>query len=139
MAILKAPLRLSRALYPMGSMLLASHPGGMESAWLRAANPPAAIAKAPPAAAHRGYFMERIRFPRGCGQWAILERISLEWNRVKGQPKDSFRTGLVFLGTRVISFHGTRNAVAMNRMSVERRRFLRGVPGPAMGLPPRET
>src|SRR5215831_18457879 len=83
MAILKAPLRLSRALYPTGSMLLASHPGGMESAWLRAANPAAAIATAPPAAAHRRYFMERIRFPDGCDQWPILERIPIKWNRCK--------------------------------------------------------
>src|SRR5215472_9252398 len=81
MAILKAPLRLSRALYPMGSMLFAFHPGGMESAWLRAANPAAAIATAPPAAAHRRYFVERIRFLHGCGQWPILERIPMKWNR----------------------------------------------------------
>src|SRR5262249_24353665 len=86
MAILKAPLRCSRALCPMGSMLLASHPGGMESAWLRAANPAAAIATAPPAAAHRRYFMERIRFLHGCGQWPILERIPMKWNRCKRQP-----------------------------------------------------
>src|SRR5215467_5771045 len=33
----------------------------------------------------------------------------------------------------------TRNAVAMNRMSVERRRFLRGVPGAAMALLARGT
>src|SRR5215510_14120116 len=88
MAILKAPLRLSRALYPMGSMLLASHPGGMESAWLRAANPAAAIATAPPAAAHRRYFIERIRFLHGCGQWPILERIPMKWNRCKWQPNE---------------------------------------------------
>src|SRR5215813_12943265 len=83
MAILKAPLRLSRALYPMGSMLLASHPGGMESAWLRAANPAAATAKAPPAAAHRRYFMERIRFPHGCGQWPIVRAHSDEMESVQ--------------------------------------------------------
>src|SRR5215475_7347703 len=85
MAILKAPLRLSRALYPMGSMLLASHPGGMESAWLRAANPAAAIATALPAAARRRYFVKRIRFPPCCGQWPILESIPMKWNWYKLQ------------------------------------------------------
>src|SRR5215510_9298030 len=63
----------------------------------------------------------------------------MKWNRCKWQPGGSSCTDLFDLEHRVISFHGTRNAVAMNRMSVERRRFLRGVPGPAMDLPPRET
>jgi hypothetical protein len=97
----------------------------MESAWLRAANPAAAIATAPPAAAHRRYFMERIRFPHGCGQWPILERIPMKWNRCKWQPGGSSCTDLFDLDHSAISFRGT---VAMNRMSVERRRFLRVCP-----------
>src|SRR5262249_53986014 len=63
MATLKAPLRLSRPLYPKGSMLCASHPGGMESAWLSVATPTAATATAH-MAAHWRYFIARIRFPQ---------------------------------------------------------------------------
>src|SRR5262249_5938790 len=100
-------LRLSRALYPIGSMLLASHPGGMESAWLRAANHAAAIATAPPAAAHRRNFMERIRFPHGCGQRPILERIPMKWHRCKWQA-GLFLYCLFDLDHSAISFRGTR-------------------------------
>jgi hypothetical protein len=41
-------------------------------------------------------------------------------------------TDLFDLDHSAISFRGTRNAVAMNWMSVDRRRFLRGVPGAAL-------
>src|SRR5262249_60924020 len=63
MAILNAPLRLSRVLYPTGSRLFASHPGGIESAWLRGEKPAIAIATT----AHWKYFIERIRSPQRCG------------------------------------------------------------------------
>ena len=80
--------------------------------------------------------MERIRFPRGCGQWPILERIPMKWNRCKWQPGGSSCTDLFDLDHSAISFRGT---VAMNRMSVEGRHFLRGVPGAAMALLARGT
>jgi len=43
----------------MGSMLFASHPGGMASAWLRAVKLAAATTTAP-MAAHWKYLIERI-------------------------------------------------------------------------------
>src|SRR5262245_28200170 len=62
----------------------------------------------------------------------------MKWNRASGSGGSSC-TDLFDLDHSAISFRGTRNAVAMNRMSVERRRFLRGVPGVAMALLARGT
>jgi hypothetical protein len=58
---------------------------------------------------------------------------------VQVAARGSSCTDLFDLDHSAISFRGTRNAVAMNRMSVERRRFLRGVPGAAMALLARGT
>src|SRR5262249_56665304 len=67
MAILNAPLRLSRVLYPTGSRLFASHPSGIESAWLRGAKPAVAIATA----AHWKISSSAFDFPSVAGQWLI--------------------------------------------------------------------
>src|SRR5262245_12019491 len=57
----------------MGSMLYASHPGGMESAWLGVATTAAASAAAV-TAAHRRWFIARIWFPPD-----VRPRIDRHW------------------------------------------------------------